>query len=201
MEFPPPSTDRFVEFWPGVGTPEVSILMPIFQQSMFVRESVRSILAQEDVVAEIIISDDASWDQTFAIAQDEVASWLKQHGSKHRIIMRQGFERLRRDHLPLLVEASSCDIVFQAHGDDTSHPHRASVLLKAFAAMPDIKLLTSEFKEIDPTEPANFNASSRIEPPLAVNRYTFDTIISARDPFLIGCCEAWRRVLSPALSD
>jgi hypothetical protein len=176
-----------------MGTPEISVLMPIFQQSMFVRDSLRSILAQNDVVAEIIISDDASSDRTFAIAQEEVVSWLKQYGSNHRILMRQGCERLRRDHLPLLVEASSCDIVFQAHGDDTSHPERARVLLHAFASLPNARLLTSEFDTLDSAKSAGDKEWRKIESSFSVSRYTLDAIIRANDPFLIGCCEAWRK--------
>lgn len=106
----------------GDGAPELSVLMPVWEQERFVVDAVRSVLAQQDVIAEVIVSDDASVDRTWDRVREAVAS-APPH--PHRLVLRRGSTRLRRDHLPLLVDHARCDIVMAAHGDDISAPERA----------------------------------------------------------------------------
>ena len=60
--------DNFVTIHSGSDQPEISIVVPIYNCEKFVVDAVTSVLNQEGVVAEILISDDASTDNTFIVA-------------------------------------------------------------------------------------------------------------------------------------
>lgn len=112
----------------GQGYPQASILFPTYHSS-YLAQALSAILAQRDVVLEILISDDASDDDT---PQRSLAQLHAYHGP-HRVLFRQGRQRLRLDHFVLLAEAASCEIAIMAHHDDLALPHRASRLLDLFA--------------------------------------------------------------------
>ncbi|MHB8096633.1 MAG: glycosyltransferase, partial [Erysipelotrichaceae bacterium] len=80
--------EDFVEIWPGKSSPEISILMPIFEQPKYIKESVISVLNQMGVVAEVIISDDSSSDNTYDAALASVKEFLEENDCAHRILMR-----------------------------------------------------------------------------------------------------------------
>jgi len=133
---------------PGVGTPELSIVMPIRNASAFIHASLPSILGQTGCVAEIVISDDRSDDDTLTQAAGIVASYR----GPHAVTLFQTPSRLGIDHLATLVETVSQDWIVQAHGDDVSCPHRAfrlltlhrqtgASLIGSRAVNPDTKLL------------------------------------------------------------
>jgi len=117
--------DRFVEARACAGgAADVTIVLPVFEQERFVADALGSVLAQRGVVAEVVVSDDASTDGTWARVEEVAAAYDGPHG----IVLRQGSARLRRDHTALLVERASCDTVVIAHGDDLSVPDRAATL-------------------------------------------------------------------------
>lgn len=190
---PPPTSDAsgFVEIHRGEGTPEISILMPVCDRARHVGAAVRSVLAQRGVIAEVVISDDASTDASFEVALRTVRQWLARHGAQHRILMRRGQQRLRRDHLALLVDRAECDLVCQAHDDDLSHPDRARRMVAIFRAHPRITMATCASIRID--------AQGKRLPPPSVDRQTTPLVIYpvetvlAGDPDLIGFAIAWRR--------
>ncbi len=187
-----PEFDSFIEISPGVGSPEISILMPVYQQAAFVADAVFSILSQKGVVAEIIFSDDASEDGTYFIARDCVIAWLKRHPLQHRIILRRGSARLRRDHLPLLLEKASCDLVFQAHGDDISHCDRAKILLYVFRTNPGVTMITSTAKLIHAAENTLAHEFPAMSPIHQARHYSMEEILQG-DKHLIGYAMAWSR--------
>ena len=108
--------------------PQISLLVPLFQQSKFVEASLQSILSQREIPCEIIISDDNSCDDTFEIALRQVIQYFKSGRQCHRILLRRGNIRLRRDHIHLLAAKASVDIVAQFHGDDLFDEYRAVAL-------------------------------------------------------------------------
>jgi glycosyltransferase involved in cell wall biosynthesis len=186
--------DNFVVVHQGSEQPEISVVMPIYNCEQFVETAVTSVLEQEQVVAEIIISDDASTDATFALAYKTVVDYINTAGLKHTVLMRIGTARLMRDHLHLLAKQAACDLVCQAHGDDISHITRCSVLVKAFndqaknASMIFVSALV-----IDPEgkvlwQPKNMSLS---DVPMVPVEY--EKVIEARDELLIGSNMAWRQ--------
>lgn len=144
VRLPSIGKNRFVEIRPPDAEPEISILMPLYNQRKYIGAAIASVLAQEGVVAEIVISDDGSEDGTFDEVLRIVCDWLRKRQCRHRIVLRAGRNRLWRDHLPLLVDNSSCDVVCQAHGDDLSASVRCRALVDAFNSDPLISLIASE---------------------------------------------------------
>jgi len=191
MKIPEIVDDEFVEVWPGSGTPEISILMPIFRQVQYIDEAIQSILDQRGVVAEIVISDDASGDETFDIACDTIRQKLASTGSDHKIVMRRGGERLWRDHLALMIDNAQCDIVCQAHGDDVAHPDRCKYIVHAFRNITNATMVVSEpcfINEEGHPVRENIPVTSNFE----VLSYPWEIVIEGHR-HLIGYCQAWRR--------
>ncbi len=169
----------------------MSILMPLYNQSKHVEAAISSVLAQEGVVAEIVISDDASTDATLDEALRVVGVWLSKRECRHRIVVRAGGTRLWRDHLPLLVDNSICDVVCQAHGDDLSARGRCRALIDAFNSDPLISLVASEEGPLHGVRRARHRAEAtdlarQLEP------LTYGEILD-RHPLLIGAFLAWRK--------
>lgn len=121
--------DRFVTVHDSGTEPEMTVLMPVFEQQRWVGQAVLSVLAQRHIACEVIISDDASTDGTFEEAFRSVSATITSGGAlPHRIVMRRGAQRLARDHLLLVSRQAGCDIVAWAHGDDVSVPDRMRTL-------------------------------------------------------------------------
>ncbi len=187
-EFP---SDSFVEIRPGLGSPAISFLVPVFRQSKYIRGALRSVLEQRGVAVEIIISDDASGDDTFSQAMAAVEEYLNENETRHRIVMRRGTTRLRRNHLPLLTEQAECDLVCQAHGDDYSHPDRAKILVELFDRDPQVNLATSEIHTIRANEPVEHHKVDTGS--FQITKYDYDAIINVNSRELIGCAQAWKK--------
>ncbi len=176
--------ERVTVIRPGVAPPELSILMPLYRREGYVASAVASVLAQRGVTAEVILSDDNSGDQTLDRALEVVAAY----DGPHRVVVRCGKRRLRRDHLPLLVDMASCDVVLQAHDDDIAHPDRARTVLDVMARTGAV-LVGSEATVIDEL------GAVIEEPAAALGEYH---LLSVADVFdypgtLIGARMAWRR--------
>jgi glycosyltransferase involved in cell wall biosynthesis len=101
----------------------VSVILLTYQQQAYVRESLRSLLQQDYPNLQIVISDDASKDNTWAVIEETV-----QEISSHARIV---FQR-NRANLGLVGNynqaACLCDgeLVFSAAGDDISELNRIS---------------------------------------------------------------------------
>ena len=117
----------------GNVVPQISILMPIRNCEKFVAQAIRSVLDQREVVAEIIISDDASTDQTYPIALQTIHNCCLVNRMPHTIVIRRGVTQLRRAHFQVLRDRASCEIAFEAHGDDIQHPYRSKAVLEVFS--------------------------------------------------------------------
>lgn len=184
-----------IELAPGARAPDLSILVPLYAQEAFVQEALASVLAQRGVIAEILVSDDGSNDNTFAIARDFLQGQLADGRCPHRVLLRQGTQRLWRDHLPLLVEHAGCEIVMQAHGDDISHPDRAAIVCSVFRARPNASMIASEACRID-IDGRPLEAQHDPDPTqITVQGYTIDGVLQGHGR-LLGYALAWRK---PAL--
>jgi glycosyltransferase involved in cell wall biosynthesis len=106
-------------------TPEISVLMPMWNSERTVVAAVTSILEQQGCVAEILISDDCSNDQTL----NSVRTLLGGYKGPHGVRLFSNQERLGIDHIITLVDLASCGLLVQAHSDDQSLPLRLARLL------------------------------------------------------------------------
>ncbi len=171
----------------GDGQPRISVLMPVFEQKRFIAAAVRSILEQRGITAELLISDDASGDGSFAEVQACIGQALRQGPVRHRIILRRGRTRLWRNHLPLLAEMARCDLLCQAHGDDISLPERLHYVVAGFDRYPTCTMVSSGHTNI---------LGEMGEAGTAIRGSGFplnDQTIITNHPNLIGCNIAWRR--------
>jgi glycosyltransferase involved in cell wall biosynthesis len=108
-----------------------TILFLAYNQQDFVAQAAQSCLAQVGEPLEIILSDDCSTDNTYAILQ-QVAS---QYTGPHRVVVRQNHKNLGiADHYNTLVELAHGQLLLTAAGDDISYPERAQTLYKAWQA-------------------------------------------------------------------
>jgi glycosyltransferase involved in cell wall biosynthesis len=186
--------DNFVVVHQGGDQPQISVVMPIYNCKEFIESAVISVLAQQEVVVEIIISDDASTDNTFDLAYKTVVDYINTNDLKHTVLMRIGTSRLVRDHLHLLADKASCDLVCQAHGDDISHSLRCAILVKAFdnkdknASMIFVSALVIDRHGKLLWKPKNMSLSN-----IPMVTVDYDKIVQARDELLIGSNMAWRK--------
>ncbi|MDP6474553.1 MAG: glycosyltransferase [Alphaproteobacteria bacterium] len=99
-------------------TPTVSFLLPAYNQEAFVRDAVRSVLAQDYEPLEIILSDDCSSDRTFEIIENEASAYK----GPHSVVLNRNEMNLGIEHINKLQQLASGTILVTGHGDDLSMP-------------------------------------------------------------------------------
>lgn len=122
-----------------------SILLLAWRSAETIVAAIDGALAQT-VPCEIIISDDSSPDDTFAIAQRHVAGY----SGPHRVTVRRTERNLGLGgHLSELLAIASGEIIVYMAGDDISRPQRVARCLAAFSENPDVYIVGSCVDEID----------------------------------------------------
>jgi len=104
---------------------QVSFLMMCYKQERFVRDSVRSVLAQDLAGIEIIISDDCSPDRTYNILQEECRRYS---GPNHVIIRRTKKNLGINSHMTELVGMAKGRLIVLGAGDDIARKDKASMI-------------------------------------------------------------------------
>jgi len=113
--------------------PTVSVIFLAYNQEAYVREALRSILAQDLPEFEVVIGDDASRDSTRRIIEEEVAAYR----GKARIVLLPPAPNLGIiRNFNRIVAASSGEILVAAAGDDVSHPRRLRRIAEYFRDHP-----------------------------------------------------------------
>jgi glycosyltransferase involved in cell wall biosynthesis len=129
-------------------TLEVSVALCTRNGARYLPEQVRSICAQEPPPREIVLSDDASTDDTLAVVRDTLAGC----GMADRIALRvfsnspplgvtRNFEQA--------VRACSHDLIALCDQDDVWHPGRLARMVAQFEARPDLLLLHTDARLVD----------------------------------------------------
>ena len=168
--------------------PLVSLLLIAYRQASTVGTAVEAALAQTYSPLEIVISDDASDDDTWASIQAAVQGY----SGPHRIILNRNAHNLGIGaHLSHLVELSRGELLFVAAGDDASLPHRCERVVQAWVAAqrkPDV--IASALIDTD----ASGQGHSTIQPS-DLSRYRNAADWLANPPFVVGAAQAWTRRL------
>lgn len=127
--------------------PLVSFIVLAYRQEQFIRESVRSAFSQSYEHLEIILSDDASPDLTFAVMEEEV----KGYRGIHTVILNRNSENLGlAGNLNKAVQLSSGKLLVLQGGDDISIPSRAVKLVECWtSSRPRPELVYSDVATID----------------------------------------------------
>jgi glycosyltransferase involved in cell wall biosynthesis len=169
----------------GAGKPDLSVILTSYQQETFIGEAVRSLLNQAGIVAEIILSDDASTDRTFAM----MAAAVKGYDGPHRVLLRCNRVNAGIDHVVQLVELASCDIIVNAHGDNINLPERCRRIMDEMHAS-GASVLSSNALRID----RRGNPLGLLNPNEATRWLTAEEII--RNGYIspmIGATLSWKR--------
>ncbi len=166
--------------------PELSLLLLAFEQQDTVAEAVRGALAQTYSPLEIVLSDDASSDGTWAAIQQAIAGY---RGPHRLVVNRNGRNLGIGAHLSRLVALSRGELLVVAAGDDVSLPQRCERLASAWQnarQRPD--LLCSSLVDMD----AQGRPLGLIAPTdLSTYRSAADWL--ARPPHVVGAAQAWTR--------
>jgi len=146
------------------------------------------VLAQTGPPLEIVITDDASVDDTFAVVEAVVADYT----GPHTVILNRNAQNLGLSgNIEKAHELSTGDVLIAAAGDDISLPHRAARIAEAFAVDAPPLLVCSHAHVIGPD---GVELSGKFH--RAVLYHTSDVAKVARSKALyIGATGAWHRSL------
>ncbi|MGF6465959.1 glycosyltransferase family 2 protein [Paraburkholderia youngii] len=168
--------------------PLVSMLVIAYNQAEQIGDAVRSALAQTYEPLEIIVSDDASRDATYAAIEAALAGY----SGPHRVIARRNMVNQGISaHLSQLAQLAQGELLFIAAGDDMSAPERCERVVHCWLAhgrRPD--LIATDLADMDETGHVHERVS-----PTELDRYrSFDDWLVER-PWLIGAAHTWSRRL------
>ena len=167
--------------------PLVSFCVLGFNQEATIRETIQGAFAQAYEPLEIVLSDDASADRTFAIMEEMAASYR----GPHRVVLnRNEPNRGIVGNVNRLMELSRGELVVKNDGDDVSLPERTERLVEAWlgsgrrikALGSDAMRVDVEGREIGLLGPTRLLRSDRS--PLTILR---DNL------YLLGATSAWSR--------
>jgi glycosyltransferase involved in cell wall biosynthesis len=114
-------------------TPQVSVIVPIYNQLPFIRETVESVLAQDYSNLELLLSDDGSTDGTQDVLREYSArdpERVKVVASEHNTGIAGAFNRA--------LEAHTGDYIAWLGGDDVMLPGKLSRQVAVLQARPDV---------------------------------------------------------------
>ena len=170
-------------------TPLVSISIICYNHERFVRESIRSALAQTYENIEIVLCDDQSPDRTFEVACDEAGKYA---GTK-RIVLHRNPQNLGIiENYNATWSRCSGEIIVVQCGDDRSRPDRVQSIVDALSPDSGADYVFSDIKAIDENG-GDADASSRswIDWPKDLSLEAF--IASGAWGGFLGCSAAFRR--------
>ncbi len=122
---------------------KVSIGMPVYNGEDFIDEAIKSLLAQDEKEFELIISDNASTDNTSKICRNHAAI-----DKRIRYISNHINIGAENNFKTVLTEANGEFFMWAAH-DDTWEPSFLSTMLKLFNHNPNAAIAFSGFNNID----------------------------------------------------
>ena len=127
--------------------PFVSAVLLSYNCAEFIAEAVRSVLKQDCEPMEVVVSDDASEDETVAILERELNSY---HGP-HRIDIRRRINNSgsKSAHLNDVLRRVSGEIIVSFDGDDISEISRVLSIVKVFRRNPTVQAVYSAYSLID----------------------------------------------------
>lgn len=109
---------------------QISLVVMAYKQAAFIEETVAAAFAQDHPGLEIILSDDASPDDTFAVMSRMAARYQ----GPHRVVLNRNPRNLGLiGHVNSLFALTKADYLIYNAGDDLSEPHRARTVARIIA--------------------------------------------------------------------
>ena len=126
--------------------PLVTLAVLAYQQEELVRQAIEAAFAQTYSPLEIILSDDASSDRTYAVIEQMAAAYTGPHAVR---INRNANNLGLVGHVNALFEMAAGDFVLLAAGDDVSLPQRTERVVSAFVDDGRVMLVHTPVERID----------------------------------------------------
>jgi glycosyltransferase involved in cell wall biosynthesis len=163
----------------------ITVLLLACNQAATARAAAESVLAQSGPPLEIVLSDDASNDDTFEVLAGAAASYR----GRHRVRARRNPTNLGIGaHYNRLLEETEGELLVTAAGDDLSLPHRVARLAAAWdASGRRADLIASHYIDMAP--------DGGDGDPVAIDDLGALTLAGwcARRPFTVGATHAFTR--------
>lgn len=178
------------------GAPSISFVVFAYNQERFIRDAVEGALSQQCASMEIILSDDCSTDETFAIMQE----MAKAYSGPHEVVVRRNEANLGLiDHINTVFQMARGEWVVVAAGDDISMPNRVAEIVRVIGEYPDINMVSSALCSIDESGNTNYVDhifQSQMKSPLDHFVVSgMDEIIENNSPYAHGATLAYSRKL------
>lgn len=172
----------------NIDMPRVTILLIAYNQETYIEEALIGVTSQDYHNLEIIVSDDASTDETYNM----ISSFADSYVGRHKLICNRNIKNLGiSGNLNKAISLSSGELFFIAAGDDVSLPERVSVVVKKWMSLskkPD--LLASYLYDLDRNGIQHeIIGVDDLEPYISVDHWL------TKHPKLIGAAQAWTRRL------
>jgi glycosyltransferase involved in cell wall biosynthesis len=132
-----------------LATPRVSVAVGTHNGARFLGEQLGSILAQTRPVDEIVLSDDASTDDTVDLAERLVGDFRDSGGRVDLRVLRNRRALGVTANFEQALRAATGDVVALADQDDVWRPDRVARALEVFGARPDVQFVASDATLID----------------------------------------------------
>lgn len=131
-------------------TPSVSVALCTHNGAAFVREQLLSILNQSVRAQEIVLSDDASTDDTVGVALAAVAEWGARGAQAPAVVVLRNETALGvTANFEQALSACNGDILVLSDQDDVWRPEKLSVIVAAFQSNPAVDLVFSDARMVD----------------------------------------------------
>ena len=109
--------------------PRCSLIILAYNQQQFIHEAVKAALAQTGEPIEIIISDDASSDNTYAVIEQAIAGYT----GPSKILTNRNTKNMGIiAHTNKIIEVAKGEVLIPSYGDDISLPNRSSRIVAEF---------------------------------------------------------------------
>jgi glycosyltransferase involved in cell wall biosynthesis len=126
----------------------VSVALCTHNGARFVLEQVRSILEQSEPPIQVVLSDDASNDDTVALVEDLWAE-LAPSAAPELVILRNTVALGVTRNFQQAVEACNGELVALADQDDLWNPDRLQLMASCFESSPTLGLLFTDARLVD----------------------------------------------------
>lgn len=129
--------------------PKVSLILFCYNQEEFIKESLTSCLSQDYQNLEIVISDDASSDNTVSI----IKKTLESYNGPRKILLNENKKNLGiGKHFSYIMDnLVNGELVVICAGDDISEPNRTSRIVQEYTANNKPSLIAHNLVEINET--------------------------------------------------
>jgi GT2 family glycosyltransferase len=148
-ELTAPMIARFGKVEPLNSRPKISVCMAAYNGESFLREQLDSIVAQLSREDEIILIDDRSGDGTLGLLEQFQREQAAKIGSPGVLLIAHTANRGVVRTFEETLRAATGDLLFLADDDDRWAPDKVDQVLKAFAADPDLQIVSTGLELID----------------------------------------------------